>query len=293
GNTGTLYVQINNTKVTYAGDPENLTLGVWQAWNIDLSSMNVQNVTKLQIGVDGGSAAGMILIDDIKLYGGGGEVITPVDPGTANLAGAWSLDEGNGTSTSDASGNGLTGTIVGALWDQGPQGSALLFAEMDYVETAYAGITGTGPRTYTAWIKTVEADRTIMSCGLNTTGNKWRIRLDATGGLRVEVNGGYNYGQAFLADDEWHHTAVVLDDDGTPDVDETLLYVDGLPETTRAIQSTAIDTDATGEFRIGLATYDTVGFIGSIDDVRVYDRALSDGEVRSLAGKTTPVDKPF
>jgi hypothetical protein len=36
-----------------------------------------------------------------------------------------------------------------------------------------------------------------------------------------------------------------------------------------------------------------VGFIGLIDEVRLYDRALSDGEVLSLAGRTAPVDKPF
>ena len=293
GNTGTLYVKINNTKLTYDGDPENLTLGVWQAWNIDLSGMNVQNVTTLQIGVDGSGASGMILIDDIKLYAEVGEVITPVDPGTAGLVGAWSFDEGSGTSTADTSGNGITGTIVGAIWGQGQQGSALLFAETDYVETGHAGITGTGSRTCAAWIKTIEADRTILSWGLNTTGNKWRIRLDATGGLRVEVNGGFHFGQAFLADDEWHHTAVVLEDDGTPDVSETRIYVDGLPETARGIQGTAIDTDPTGEIRIGLSPYHTSGFIGLIDEVRVYDRALSDGEVRSLAGKTTAVDKPF
>jgi len=67
GNTGTLYVKINNTKIIYPGDPGNIALGFWQTWDIDLSSMNVQNVTKLQIGVDGNGASGMLLIDDIVL----------------------------------------------------------------------------------------------------------------------------------------------------------------------------------------------------------------------------------
>jgi hypothetical protein len=156
-----------------------------------------------------------------------------------------------------------------------------------------AGVTGTASRTCCAWIKTIEANRVFVSWGLNTAGRKWRMRLDATGGLRMEVNGGYHYGQVFLADDEWHHTAIVLEDDGTPDVSETLLYVDGHPETTRDVLGEPIDTDPTGEFRIGKSTYDTAGFIGLIDDVRVYDRALSDAEILSLAGGTTPIDKPF
>ncbi|MCP4456083.1 MAG: hypothetical protein GY809_31895 [Planctomycetes bacterium] len=293
GNTGTLYVKINDTKVTYGGAPENLTLGVWQAWNIDLSGMNVQSVTTLQIGVEGGGASGMLLIDDIRLYGEAGEVITPVDPGTANLAGAWSFDEGSGTVAADSSGNGLTGTLFEATWEPGVQGSALSFNDTGYVETGYAGIPGTGARTCCAWIKTIEANRVFVSWGLNTAGKKWRMRLDATGGLRIEVNGGYNYGQTFLADDEWHHTAIVLADDGTPDCSETRLYVDGHPETTRAVLDEPIDTDPAGEFRIGRSTYDNAGFIGLIDEVHVYERALSDGEILSLAGKTTPIDKPF
>ncbi|MCF7975130.1 MAG: discoidin domain-containing protein [Phycisphaerae bacterium] len=65
-NGGTLYVKINNTKVTYEGD---ITLGLWQTWTLDLATVNtnLQSVTKLQIGVDGSGASGMILIDDIKL----------------------------------------------------------------------------------------------------------------------------------------------------------------------------------------------------------------------------------
>ena len=35
------------------------------------------------------------------------------------------------------------------------------------------------------------------------------------------------------------------------------------------------------------------GWDGLIDDVRIYDRALSDAEIGLLAGRTKPVDKPF
>jgi len=293
GNTGTLYVKINNTKLTYPRAATNMAIGAWQAWNIDLSSLNVQAVTKLQIGVNGSNASGMILIDDIRLHAEAGKVITPTDPGNVNWVGAWNLDEGSGTTTADNSGSGHTGTIVGATWDAGQQGSALLFGETAYVETGFAGVTGTESRTCSAWVKTTEANRTIMSWGLNTAGRKWRMRLDVTGGLRVEVNGGYHYGQAFLADDEWHHVAVVLEDDGTADCSETLLYVDGRSESTSAVLAKAIDTDPTGEVRIGKSPYHSSGFIGLIDDARIYDRALSEEEILSLAGVTAPIDKPF
>ena len=41
----------------------------WQQWNIDLTSIDgLQNVTTLTIGVDGDTAAGMLYIDDMRLY---------------------------------------------------------------------------------------------------------------------------------------------------------------------------------------------------------------------------------
>jgi hypothetical protein len=78
GNTGTLFIVINNTKVTYTHDNGNIGSGAWQAWNIDLTTVNttLSNVTKLQLGVEGAGAAGMILFDDIRLYAKAGELIT-------------------------------------------------------------------------------------------------------------------------------------------------------------------------------------------------------------------------
>jgi hypothetical protein len=68
-NGGQLYVKINNIKVVYTGDAADITQAQWQQWNIDLTSLDgLQNVTTLTIGVDGVSAAGMLYIDDIRLY---------------------------------------------------------------------------------------------------------------------------------------------------------------------------------------------------------------------------------
>ena len=67
-NTGTLYVRINDTKLVYPHTASNIALGEWQVWGIDLSSIDVQSITALQIGVDGVGVTGMIYIDDIGLY---------------------------------------------------------------------------------------------------------------------------------------------------------------------------------------------------------------------------------
>lgn len=68
-NTGQLFVQANNgPKVTYTGSADAMITEEWTQWNIDLASLggNLQSVTKMSIGVQGGS--GMVLIDDIQLY---------------------------------------------------------------------------------------------------------------------------------------------------------------------------------------------------------------------------------
>ncbi len=70
GNTGKLYVKINNTKVTYDLDAAHIAIAQWQAWNIELASFGVdlQNVTTMTIGIEGNGATGTLFVDDIRLY---------------------------------------------------------------------------------------------------------------------------------------------------------------------------------------------------------------------------------
>ena len=70
GNTGQLYVKVNNAKIVYDGPATATTTPDWTQWNIDLSSLgtNLQGITTLAMGVDGAGAAGVLLVDDIQLY---------------------------------------------------------------------------------------------------------------------------------------------------------------------------------------------------------------------------------
>jgi hypothetical protein len=70
GNTGQLYVKVNGTKVVYDGDAGDIAKPQWQQWNIDIASLGVdlQNITKLAIGIDGIGASGTLYVDDIGLY---------------------------------------------------------------------------------------------------------------------------------------------------------------------------------------------------------------------------------
>ncbi len=70
GNSGQLYVKVNEARVVYGGDVADIARPQWKQWNIDLASLgtNLQNVTALTIGIDGKGASSLLYIDDIRLY---------------------------------------------------------------------------------------------------------------------------------------------------------------------------------------------------------------------------------
>ena len=304
GNTGTLYVKINGVKVTYPRDPGNLALGGWLAFNIDLTSMDVQAVTTLQIGMEGADASGMILIDNIKLYAMvAGELITPTEPDTANLAGHWMFDESSGATAADSSGNNNYGTVMGdAQWVAGKVGGALAFDGVDdmVVVTQNSGLpiynNGTNNAYSVAmWIKGGPQNNMRIFSEGSTTSNTPLLNLGTKDSgqfdsyIRPEAGTTSNHplSQAEPFDDSWHHIAWV-DANGT-----ATLYIDGLADGgnfnyTRGTM--ALDTTSIG----GILRADpSHWFTGQIDEVRVYNRALSAGEALWLAGVTDPIDKPF
>jgi len=70
GNTGSLYIKINNTKISYDGPASDIGNATWMTWNIVLADTgaNLGNVTSFEIGVDGANAAGKLYFDNIRLH---------------------------------------------------------------------------------------------------------------------------------------------------------------------------------------------------------------------------------
>ena len=175
------------------------------------------------------------------------------------------------------------------LWeDVEHSGGSMIFDGIDdYIEIeGYKGVTGRISRAVSAWIKTSSVSGVIISWGNNLSkGNKWIVRVNGTGLLQAEVSGGYICGTTDLtADDQWHHIAVVLNSDGSPDISEVKLYVDGQPESVAAVKGNPINTASDQNVSIGTYQVDiTPPFSGMIDDVRIYRRALTEGEIHELA----------
>ncbi|MHC4595426.1 MAG: LamG domain-containing protein, partial [Planctomycetota bacterium] len=295
-----MYVKINDSKVTYDGDAGNLARIPWQPWNVDLVSLGIdlQNVTKFSIGfgdetsmTPGGS--GLVFFDDIRLYPYSRQLATPADPGPANLVAQYEF-EGN---TSDSSGNGLHGTVMGnPTFVAGKVGQAISLRGLnDFVEiTGYKGILGPNAVTVTAWISTTSTTTgAIVGWGPNSSGQRFGFRINA-GRLRIEHAGGNLQGDTNVNDGGWHHVAVTVQASATISHPDVLLYLDGIDDSRPTEDPDVFNLTAGEDVRIGSRPSNNDRFfMGLIDDFRIYDRALTQEEIAWLAGRTKPFDKPF
>jgi len=222
-----------------------------------------------------------------------------------SLVGWWTFDDGTGTAPLDSSDYGRHGEFVGdPQWAVGNTGGALATSAGNYVVIpGYTGVLGTSARTTTAWIKTTTADGVIIGWGLLSAGTKWIMRVNQVGGggeLRCEVDAGYHYGVTKVNDDQWHHVAVVLEDDGSPDITEVKLYVDGVRDGDNAdIADEPINTIEAMDVTIGQNPHNlnSRSYDGLVDEIRVYDRALTEAEIQAVmneAGQGFPLARaPF
>ena len=203
-----------------------------------------------------------------------------------HLMGWWKFDDAAGTVAADSSKHGRKGQLVGNMtFDKnsvpGRIGKALnLDGRDDLVRiTDYKGVTGTAPRTISVWIKTDTANGDIVSWGKDDFGQMWIMRFIRRH-VGVTPNGGYYYMADDVHDDAWHHVAAVVRKAELPNLhDDVTLYLDGkIAEIHRIglLDLWPIETGAELEVAIGKR------FKGSIDDLRIYSRALSDEEIQTL-----------
>jgi len=207
-----------------------------------------------------------------------------------DLVAHWPFDETAGATAFDQTPNNKNGSLIGFPtdpWTAGQQGGALTFDGVDdHIEIdGYQGIAGQQSRTTAVWIKTTDSVGSIITWGLPDYGQMWMMMISSNGRLKLGVWGGYIVGTTLIRDGRWHHIAAVLENDGSPDVSEVKLYVDGQPDTISAVSPRSIDTGTQLEVQIGRMDQNHPDYylVGSLDDVHIYQRHLSDEEIGHLA----------
>jgi len=294
---GQLYLKINSTKVPYDRGTGDLAKGAWIPWNIDLSPLGagLNKVTSLTIGIEGAGSKGTVLIDDIRLYPKTPAYITPVDPGKTNLVAFYALD-GN---ANDSSGKGNNGTVNGTgLWVAGVNNQALQFnGTSTYVDCGTgASLNLTDGVTISAWVKMdfTAGDRKIAgNQDLVTGGYKFGLFTNnmAEFEIRTSTNAATlnrtSAGGTALQQGVWYHVAGVYSKG-----QYIRTYVYGNLD--RELATTVLLGSSTGSFKLGRDPGSAAYYwLGAMDDVAVYSRALSPEEILWVAGQTKPVAKPF
>ena len=197
------------------------------------------------------------------------------------------FNEGTGTITYDQSGNGNNGTLSGTTlptWVPGKIGAgALSFNGSTSAVTLSNSAsfnTMTSSFSITHWIKTVSSTSQMYTVGNAGGGNGYRFGL-TSGEVAFLVGNGSDTettcGSKTVNDGTWHMISGIFNLSGT---DQFSCYIDGAFQANVSLPSnySSMSTSAPG---IGKPPC-CQPFNGSLDDVRIYNRALSAAEISQL-----------
>ena len=204
---------------------------------------------------------------------------------TDGLVGAWLFEDGNGDTVTDASDNGLDGKFAqgNPEWVEGKFGGALEFGGSDMVTVDHDDALNLGDFTIAAWVNIPKISgmwQIIASKeNRNPTGRNYGLFGNINTGVvhySFTTNAGWKSFDARTAvtDGEWHHVA------GTYDGSNFKLYLNGAVDA----ESTPGTEPDNHENFLYIGGCDVGGYwmTGTIDELALFDRALSEAEVSEL-----------
>jgi hypothetical protein len=179
----------------------------------------------------------------------------------------------------------------------GPRGAHVCFdASPQWLEVPFeARFAEPGPRTLAAWIR-IDAD--VPSDFRSLVGMPFGGRRSGRNSLELALSDSRDSVQFILRSavtaqntlrapepppDRWVHVAGTWD----PDAEEAVLYLDGAPEETSTVVA-PLAYEGDHPIMIGADLNRMMvdsGFLGCMDDVRYYQRALSAEEISALAAR--------
>jgi hypothetical protein len=217
-------------------------------------------------------------------------------PSESGLIGYWKFDAGNGSTVRDLSGTGNDGTLVGGpsyttggasnIGFDNPSALAL-DGSTQYMTLATASIPATNAaQTIALWIYYTAlpgAAKTLVET-IDTGASSWGNRLGISSSNELHVwKAASSRGQILATSmsntttyplSTWRHVAYTYD--GTTH----RLYIDGLEKVTSTSAAGVITPNSV---RVGARASGAEYFGGRIDDLRIYNTALSASQVQALA----------
>lgn len=203
----------------------------------------------------------------------------------SGLVGLWHLDEASGTSGSssvkDSSSQGNNGTPIGGttFGTTGEFGSAVTFNG----STGYIGLsetsfpTGNSDRTVSVWFKTSATNpQSIFYYGVGTVSNQFDLYVTSNT-VSVDIGGGSLTGGT-LVSGAWNHFAVTLSSGSYSSYLNGVLVASG----SATLNTSAANFEIGNGYWSGRTDSGGTTFNGSIDEVAIWNRALSSTEARAL-----------
>jgi len=208
------------------------------------------------------------------------------------LVGHWPMDEGSGAVVYDASGNANDGTVQGSpTWQMGTNcksGTCLSFnGSTDYITaTDTASIDPVNAWTLSAWVNrsSTGAQHSIMEKYDWSSGKgNYLMRITSADKLIGEIVSGTSSASCgvtttTISSGSWYFLAVTFDNSSTT----ITCYVNGVSE---ASNTSVSITPASSDTTLKLACRGNdcgTKLNGMLDDVRIYNRALSADEIKTL-----------
>ncbi|MDB2428945.1 LamG domain-containing protein [Akkermansiaceae bacterium] len=215
----------------------------------------------------------------------------------------WNLDDASGTTAADSSGNGYDGNYLTGTpaWTAtgGPAGGYATFAGTDNNEafrtTTFPTISGAGftPFTISLWIRPTDTSNNTAAVLRTGVNNSYYSVKTQNGAVRqiARNTGEVQNNVAGVNDGNWHHVVAVYNSETSRDI-----YLDGALSTSN---TTSVPFLVPTGFSIGALDRSNSSvvdeFAGDIDDVQLYDNAVSAADVTFLfnnAGTAIAVPEP-